>query len=87
MSVQTGQTVAANIYQLEDAPLYRVGNSRLFWFGFALFPLLVATKMYYSWRNHSREVVWNRMTPEERSWYMKNTTDVGNKRLDFRFAL
>lgn len=48
--------------------------------------LIVAIKVYYMWRNASRDKIWSVMTTEERDEYLNTTTDKGNKRLDFRFA-
>jgi len=44
------------------------------------------TFFYYRWRNRSKAAKWDKMTDEEKEHYLKTTTDVGNKRLDFRFA-
>lgn len=43
-------------------------------------------KAYYVFRNKQREKKWGAMTQEQRNDYIQNTTDQGNKRLDFRFA-
>lgn len=43
-------------------------------------------KAYYVFRNKQREKQWGAMTQEQRDDYIQNTTDQGNKRLDFRFA-
>lgn len=83
--VQLGNIVANNIYRADDLPLYHRGNTQLFWFAVAMFPLFGLTRGYYVWRNKSRDKVWQLMQPEEREEYIKNTTDEGNKRLDFRF--
>ena len=48
--------------------------------------LYIVTKIYYVWRNKTRENKWNAMTEDERINYLATTTDAGNKRLDFRFA-
>ena len=48
-----------------------------------LYPL---SKVYYIWRNRQRDKVWNGMTGEEKKVYLETTKDVGNRRLDFRFA-
>lgn len=48
--------------------------------------LFVFTKLYYIWRNKQREAKWQALTPEEQHHYINNTTDEGNRRLDFRFA-
>jgi hypothetical protein len=48
--------------------------------------LYVLAKAYYVWRNKQREKKWSAMSQEQRDDYIQNTTDQGNKRLDFRFA-
>jgi hypothetical protein len=48
--------------------------------------LYVLAKVYYVWRNKQREQKWSAMSQEQRDDYIRNTTDQGNKRLDFRFA-
>ncbi|KAI6016952.1 hypothetical protein BKA83DRAFT_4211429 [Pisolithus microcarpus] len=48
--------------------------------------LCPGTKAYCIWRNHQRDKIWNRMTAEERGYYLKTTKDVGNRRLDFCFT-
>ncbi|KAG7446990.1 allantoate permease [Guyanagaster necrorhizus] len=44
------------------------------------------TKAYYIYRNRQRDRIWNAMTPQERKHYLETTTDIGNRRLNFRFA-
>ncbi|KJA26803.1 hypothetical protein HYPSUDRAFT_63584 [Hypholoma sublateritium FD-334 SS-4] len=87
MFVQAGVIVAANIYRKDDAPQYRRGNSYLI--GICAFNILVlypGTKAWYVWRNKQRAKIWDAMTSEQKSEYISTTKDVGNKRLDFRFA-
>jgi hypothetical protein len=48
--------------------------------------LYPGTKLYYIWRNNQRDKKWKAMTPEQRSEYLNTTKDLGNRRLDFRFA-
>ncbi|KAI5116802.1 hypothetical protein M0805_007014 [Coniferiporia weirii] len=87
MFVQASSVVAANIYRADDAPRYRRGNRTLIAIScINLIVLYPATKAYYIWRNAKRDRVWGAMTPEERDRYLETTTDVGNRRLDFRFA-
>lgn len=86
MITQCGSIFASNIYREDDLPLYRRGNAQLFYFALLLVPLLLTVKMYYVWRNKLKQTVWDAMTPEEREYYVKYTTDEGNKRLDFRFS-
>ncbi|KIP09399.1 hypothetical protein PHLGIDRAFT_67599 [Phlebiopsis gigantea 11061_1 CR5-6] len=87
MFVQLSSVIAANVYRADDAPRYRRGNRVLI--SIACVNLLVlypGTKAYYIWRNRRRDAVWSAMTPEEQASYLATTKDVGNRRLDFRFA-
>ncbi|KAF9450203.1 allantoate permease [Macrolepiota fuliginosa MF-IS2] len=87
MFVQTSSIVSANIYRKDDAPRYRRGNRILM--GVAAFNLVIlypGTRMYYIWRNKQRDKIWNAMTEDEKVNYLATTKDVGNRRLDFRFA-
>lgn len=85
MTVQLGNIGANNIYRTDDKPYYRRGNKQLFIIAVSLVPLLVLVKLYYVKRNEYRQRKWDAMTAEEQEDYVKNTTDEGNKRLDFRF--
>ncbi|KAJ3504079.1 hypothetical protein NLJ89_g8125 [Agrocybe chaxingu] len=87
MFVQTSSIISANIYRKDDAPMYRRGNSYLI--GICLFNVAIlypGTKAYYLWRNKQRARRWDAMTSEEKSIYLATTKDLGNRRLDFRFA-
>ena len=42
--------------------------------------LIVGIKVYYMWRNASREKKWNAMSERERVGYLATTSDKGNKR-------
>lgn len=87
MFVQLSSVVSANIYRQSDAPRYRRGNQVLISISCVnLLVLYPGTKLYYIWRNKQRDRVWNAMTPEEQAHYLTTTKDVGNRRLDFRFA-
>ncbi|KAI5919383.1 MFS general substrate transporter [Camillea tinctor] len=87
MWVQVSGMIGANIYQPDDAPRYFKANKGLLviciWMCVIQYP---GTYFYYRWRNNSKAKKWDAMTPEEQDYYRKNTTDEGNKRLDFRFA-
>ncbi|WPK27115.1 hypothetical protein PUMCH_004488 [Australozyma saopauloensis] len=85
MCVQIGSIYSANIYRKDDKPLYKRGNSVLFAFSILIVPVLLLVKAYYVWRNNKKAGKWNAMTVEEQENYILNTTDQGNKRLDFRF--
>ncbi|KAA1472992.1 allantoate permease [Dentipellis sp. KUC8613] len=87
MMVQLSAVVYSYIYRSDDAPRYRRGNRNLIIIAcINLFILYPSTKAYYIWRNRQRDKIWNAMTPEERSEYLRTTKDIGNRRLDFRFA-
>jgi len=87
MFVQASAIVSAYIYQADDAPRYVRGNTILLVVCLVnLCILYPGTKAYYMWRNKQRAKLWNAMTPEEQAHYLATTTDVGNRRLDFRFA-
>ncbi|KAI0064885.1 allantoate permease [Artomyces pyxidatus] len=87
MFVQASSVISSQIYRADDAPRYRRGNSQLIIISaINLGVLYPGTKIYYVWRNRQKAKVWDAMTPEEQSKYLETTTDVGNRRLDFRFA-
>ncbi|TFK41501.1 allantoate permease [Crucibulum laeve] len=87
MFVQASSIIGANIYRKDDAPRYRRGNAILISINlFNIVILYPGTKLYYVWRNKQRDKIWDAMTPEEKSNYLATTSDVGNRRLDFRFA-
>ncbi|KAJ6619307.1 allantoate permease [Mycena sp. CBHHK59/15] len=85
--VQASAIIASQIYRTDDAPRYRRGNRALIIInGVNIFFVYPATKAYYIWRNRQRAKLWDVMTAEERQHYLTTTKDVGNRRLDFRFA-
>jgi len=70
---------------IDDAPLYKRGNKQLLAILCTNICLYGLTKVYYVCRNRHKERRWAAMTEDERLDYLANTTDEGNKRLDFRF--
>ncbi|KAF6754358.1 major facilitator superfamily domain-containing protein [Ephemerocybe angulata] len=86
MCVQAGAVIYANIYRKDDAPLYKRGNKTLIAIASMNIVLYIGTHFFYKYLNHRRDKVWNSWTQDEREKYVENTTDVGNQRLDFRFA-
>jgi len=86
MAVQASSIISSNIYREEDKPLYRKGNRVLIGIVAWNFVLIIGTKGYYMWRNKTRDTIWNAMSDDEKRHYLSTTKDVGNKRLDFRFA-
>jgi hypothetical protein len=86
MFLQAGVLVSSNIYRADDAPLYRRGNSILIGISCLSLVLYLLAKIYYVWRNKTKERKWQAMTPEEKVTYLAESQHLGNKRLDFRFA-
>ncbi|KAF3986482.1 hypothetical protein FT663_04522 [Candidozyma haemuli var. vulneris] len=85
MFVQAGSIIAYNIYREDDLPKYRRGNEQLFGIMIGLLPVILFAKGFYVWKNKKRDEVWDTMTDDEKQTYIAETTDRGNKRLDFRF--
>ncbi|KAK2782504.1 hypothetical protein FQN53_009743 [Emmonsiellopsis sp. PD_33] len=86
MFVQASSIIGSNIYRQDDAPRYRLGNRVLVSLNVVNIFLYAFTKIYYVLRNKYKEKKWNALTEEEKQHYLENTTDQGNKRLDFRFS-
>lgn len=86
VSVQLGNIIAANIYRADDAPLYHRGNGVLIAINVLAILLFLFTKVYYIYRNQWKDRKWQSMSADERREYLETTKDVGNRRLDFRFA-
>ncbi|KAI0278181.1 MFS general substrate transporter [Russula aff. rugulosa BPL654] len=76
----------ANIYRENDKPLYKEGNRVLIGICVANIVLYLLTFLFYRSLNQRREKIWASMTPKVRAEYLETTKDVGNQRLDFRFA-
>lgn len=86
MAVQSSGIISSNVYRKHDAPRYREGNRNLIAIACMNIVLFLLAKVYYVWRNKSQEKKWDALTEEQKKEYLDNTTDEGNKRLDFRFA-
>lgn len=86
MAVQLGNICSTFIYRADDAPKYHRGNTQLIIINLLAIFLFLFAKGYYLWKNKSRDKKWNAMTREEQHEYKLNTTLIGSKRLDFRFA-
>ncbi len=87
MMVQVAALVGANVYQASDKPRYHKANRGMI--GLLAFNLVVlypCAWLFYTWRNKQKAEIWDAWTEEEKDHYLKNTTDKGNKRLDFQFA-
>ncbi|KAJ6601313.1 major facilitator superfamily domain-containing protein [Mycena vulgaris] len=86
MFVQAGAIVYANIYRTDDKPLYKRGNRALIGVCCMNIVLYIATFFFYRTLNKSRDKKWNAWSKKVRQQYVETTKDVGNERLDFRFA-
>ncbi|KAK4227401.1 major facilitator superfamily domain-containing protein [Podospora fimiseda] len=86
MCVQGGSIIASNIYRADDAPQYHRGNTVLLTLVIVNIIVYLSTRAYYTWRNKTRERIWDVMSESEREKYLQENWDAGNKRLDFRFA-
>ncbi|KAI6043747.1 allantoate permease [Pisolithus marmoratus] len=87
MFLQANSIISSQIYVASDAPRYERGNRILIVICCINIGILYpGTKAYYIWRNRQRDKIWNVMTVKERDHYLRTTMDVGNRRLDFRFA-
>jgi len=84
--VQIAQVIASNIYRADDAPLYRRGNSILLGLVAYNTVLYITAKLYYVWRNKSRDKKWAALSDDEKLKYLEKEADGGSRRLDFRFA-
>ncbi|KAJ7110332.1 major facilitator superfamily domain-containing protein [Mycena crocata] len=86
MFVQAGAIVYSNIYRTDDKPLYKRGNRALIGVCSMNIVLYLATFFFYRTLNRLRDKKWNAWSKKEQQDYVENTKDVGNERLDFRFA-
>jgi len=86
MAVQASNVFSSQIYRSDDKPYYYRGNKVLLGLVAWNIVLFVGTKVFYEWRNRTRDAKWNAMSREQRLHYLATTKDKGNKRLDFRFA-
>jgi predicted MFS family arabinose efflux permease len=86
MCVQVGSIAANTIYREDDKPKYHRGNTDLIIINIVVIVLFLGSKTYYVLKNKRRDRIWNAMTAEEQASYRANTTTMGSKRLDFRFA-
>ena len=86
MAVQTSNIISSQIYRADDKPYYYKGNKVLLGLVAWNILLFVGAKVYYEWRNQTRDRRWNAMSREQRLHYLSTTKEKGNKRLDFRFA-
>ncbi|GME23757.1 putative transporter [Neofusicoccum parvum] len=85
ITVQLSGIASSNIYRTDDKPLYRRGNRDLIAITVGTIVAYAAAKAYYLWRNKTKKEKWDAMSKEQQQHYLANTTDMGNKRLDFMF--
>lgn len=48
--------------------------------------LYPGTWLFYRHINRKRDAIWDKMSSDQKTEYLRTTKDEGNKRLDFRFA-
>lgn len=70
------------IYRDKDKPLYRKGNKVLLAFTAYNIILIILSKLYYKWRNATRDRIWESMSAADKAYYLEHTTDKGNKRCE-----
>ncbi|KAJ5885013.1 hypothetical protein N7495_009523 [Penicillium taxi] len=85
MAVQVSNIIGANIYRTNDKPLYRTGNKVLIGIAAYSLVLFIAAKIYYVRRNKQNAAIWDSMSSEEKTRYVAENPNLGNKRVDFRF--
>lgn len=86
MYSQAAGIISANIYRAQDKPLYHKGNEALIGIAFGTIAACLIAKAYYIFRNKQKGRIWDSLTEEEKLRYTTETTDEGNKRLDFKFV-
>jgi sugar phosphate permease len=77
---------ASQIYRAEDAPKFRNGNTVNVAVCILAVLLWIGLRQYYINANKKRDALWNVKSKEEKEFYLATTADLGNKRLDFRYA-
>ncbi|KAI3546970.1 hypothetical protein CABS01_01105 [Colletotrichum abscissum] len=85
ITIQLSGIASSNIYREDDKPHYHRGNKNLIAITVATIFAYAFAKTYYTLRNKSKRTKWNSMSEEEKTAYLANTSDEGNKRLDFFF--
>lgn len=85
ITIQLSGIASSNIYREDDKPHYRRGNMNLIAITVGTIIAYAFAKAYYTARNKYKRDRWSKMTDAERAWYLQNSHDEGNKRLDFLF--
>ncbi|KAK1654959.1 major facilitator superfamily domain-containing protein [Colletotrichum phormii] len=85
ITIQLSGIASSNIYREDDKPHYHRGNKNLIAITVATIFAYAFAKTYYTLRNKSKRAKWNSMSEQEKTAYLANTSDEGNKRLDFFF--
>ncbi|KAM0722764.1 hypothetical protein Q7P37_002206 [Cladosporium fusiforme] len=86
MFVQVQSIISSNIYRADDIPDYKRGNSALVSIAAYNIFLYLAVRVYFVWRNKSKDRKWKQLSGDEQVAYLETTTVEGNKKLDFRFV-
>lgn len=83
---QVSGIVSSNVFRKDDAPYYHRGLTQMIAVCIASGVLMILSFVWYRWLNHRKEKKWNAMSNEEQLDYLESTTDVGFRRLDFRWS-
>ncbi|KAK7425970.1 hypothetical protein QQZ08_007552 [Neonectria magnoliae] len=85
ITIQLSGIASSNIYREDDKPHYHRGNKNLIGITVGTIAAYAFAKVYYAFRNKYKRDRWNKMTSEEKAYYLQHSHDQGNKRLDFFF--
>ncbi|PLB52491.1 putative MFS transporter [Aspergillus steynii IBT 23096] len=85
ITIQLSGIASSNIYREDDKPYYHRGDGQLIAINIATIVAYVLAKGYYVSRNRWKKAKWEAMNEQEKAHYLENTSDEGNKRLDFLF--
>ncbi|KAK7408891.1 hypothetical protein QQX98_008952 [Neonectria punicea] len=85
ITIQLSGIASSNIYREDDKPHYHRGNKNLIGITVGTIAAYAFAKVYYTFRNKYKRDRWNKMTSEEKAYYLQHSHHQGNKRLDFFF--
>ncbi|KPM43193.1 putative transporter [Neonectria ditissima] len=85
ITIQLSGIASSNIYREDDKPHYYRGNKNLIGITVGAIAAYAFAKVYYTFRNKHKRDHWNKMTGEEKAYYLQHSHHQGNKRLDFLF--